>query len=285
LNAGTNANGIRPKSPLTDDKDGSSPPPTAVRTGSVVRKGPTGAGAKKGSILSSKKTQKLGAKKVASADVIDFDEAERKAKEEADRIEKLGYDPEAEKAEAEAKEKATAKIASPTPISPSRASFGATSKAPERSSADVERLGMGIGRLGFGQVSKPAVAKKPGFGAVAPQRSAADGKLIPLEKRGVHMLISLKTQNWTRRGLDLVLRREFRLTNTLAAINSTLQHNPKPSPACKTLRVPALSLATPILVVRKRSILLLTTGMGTLRPPPRTLFAASALPLVMIWKT
>ncbi|QKX54796.1 uncharacterized protein TRUGW13939_01885 [Talaromyces rugulosus] len=175
LNAGTNANGIRPKSPLTDDKDGSSPPPTAVRTGSVVRKGPTGAGAKKGSILSSKKTQKLGAKKVASADVIDFDEAERKAKEEADRIEKLGYDPEAEKAEAEAKEKATAtKIASPTPISPSQASFGATSKAPERSSADVERLGMGIGRLGFGQVSKPAVAKKPGFGAVAPQRSAAD---------------------------------------------------------------------------------------------------------------
>lgn len=186
MNAGTNANGTRPKSPLTDDKDGSSPPPTAVRTGSVVRKGPTGAGAKKGSILSSKKTQKLGAKKVTSADVIDFDEAERKAKEEAERIEKLGYDPEAEQAEAEAKEKAAAtKIASPTPISPNRASFGATSKAPEKSSADVERLGMGIGRLGFGQVSKPAVAKKPGFGAVAPQRSAADGKLTSFENKGI----------------------------------------------------------------------------------------------------
>ncbi|KAH8690768.1 putative ARF GTPase activator [Talaromyces proteolyticus] len=174
LNPGSNGNGTRPKSPLSDGKDNSSPPPTAVRTGSVVRKGPTGAGAKKGNILGSKKTQKLGAKKVTSGDVIDFDEAERKAKEEAERIEKLGYDAEAEQAEAEAKEKAATKIASPTPISPSRAGFGATSKAPERSSADVERLGMGMSRLGFGQVSKPVIAKKPGFGAVAPARSAND---------------------------------------------------------------------------------------------------------------
>lgn len=181
LNAGANGNGARSKSPLSaSDKDDTfSPPPTAVRTGNVVRKGPTSTGAKKGSILSSKKTQKLGAKKVVSADAIDFEEAERKAKEEAERIEKLGYDPEAEQAELEAKEKATAttKIASPTPISPVRGGFGATGKAPEKSKAEMERLGMGMSRLGFGQVSKPAVAKKPGFGAVAPaQRSAADGK-------------------------------------------------------------------------------------------------------------
>jgi ADP-ribosylation factor GTPase-activating protein 2/3 len=127
--------------------------------------------------LSSKKTQKLGAKKVVSTDAIDFEEAERKAKEEAERIEKLGYDPEAEQAELEAKEKAaaTTNIASPTPISPARGGFGAAGKAPEKSAAEMERLGMGMSRLGFGQVSKPVVAKKPGFGAVAPaQRSAAD---------------------------------------------------------------------------------------------------------------
>jgi hypothetical protein len=146
----------------------------------VVRKGPTATGAKKGSILSSKKTQKLGAKKVTSGDVIDFDEAERKAKEEAERIQKLGYDPEAEQAEIDAKEKTTpiTTIASPTPISPSRA---ATSKAPEKSASEMERLGMGVSRLGFGQVSKPVIAKKAGFGAVAPAaRTAADGMYLLL---------------------------------------------------------------------------------------------------------
>ncbi|KAL1982715.1 hypothetical protein VTN96DRAFT_966 [Rasamsonia emersonii] len=179
LTAGANGNGTtRPKSPLSSsDKDTSSPPPTAVRSGSVVRKGATTTTAKKGSVLSSKKTQKLGAKKVGG-DAIDFEEAERKAKEEAERIEKLGYDPEAEQAEAEAKEKAAAssaaatKIASPTPISPSRGGFGATSKTHERSPSEVERLGMGMARLGFGQTK--AAPKKPGFGAVGPAKSAVD---------------------------------------------------------------------------------------------------------------
>jgi ADP-ribosylation factor GTPase-activating protein 2/3 len=132
--------------------------------------------------LSSKKTQKLGAKKVVSGDAIDFEEAERKAREEAERIEKLGYNPEAEQAEAEAKEKAVAspaaRIASPTPLSPPRGGFGATSKTHERSPSEMERLGMGIGRLGFGQVSKPAV-KKPGFGAVGPAKAPIDGMLFP----------------------------------------------------------------------------------------------------------
>lgn len=102
---------------------------------------------------------------------IDFDEAERKAKEEADRIEKLGYDPEAEQAEADAKAKAAtaaAPIASPAPISPQ-------SKTHERNSSDVERLGMGMNRLGFGQVSKPAAPKKLGFGAVGAAKSPLNG--------------------------------------------------------------------------------------------------------------
>lgn len=168
LNAGANSNGSRSKSPLSASEEKSaSPAPTAIRPTSATRKTSTTAtSAKKGSVLGAKKAPKLGAKKVAAADIIDFDEAERKAKEEAERIEKLGYDPEAEQAEAEAK-KATAAaavpIASPIPVSP-------VGKSNDRNSGDVERLGMGVSRLGFGQVSKPAAPKKPTFGSVGPAK-------------------------------------------------------------------------------------------------------------------
>ncbi|KAJ6179471.1 hypothetical protein N7519_009932 [Penicillium mononematosum] len=168
LNAGPNANGSRSKSPLSaSEEKAASPAPTAIRPTNVTRKTSTASSAKKGSVLGAKKAPKLGAKKVAAADIIDFDEAERKAKEEAERIEKLGYDPEAEQAEADAKKAATAAaavpIASPIPVSPA-------GKTSERSSGDVERLGMGVSRLGFGQVSKPAAPKKPTFGSVGPAK-------------------------------------------------------------------------------------------------------------------
>lgn len=175
LNAG--ANGSRSKSPLSASEKESAPAPAAIRASTTVRKTTTASTAKKGSLLGAKKAPKLGAKKIGAAEAIDFEEAERKAKEEAERIEKLGYDPEAEKAEADAKAKSTTTgatpIAAPTPISPS-----ASRKSHERNSSDVERLGMGIGRLGFGQTagSKPAAPKKLGFGSVAPARSAADGE-------------------------------------------------------------------------------------------------------------
>ncbi|RAL11691.1 ADP-ribosylation factor GTPase-activating protein [Aspergillus homomorphus CBS 101889] len=192
LNPG--ANGSRSKSPLSaSDKDSAaaSPAPAAIRASATVRKTSSTSTAKKGSVLGAKKAPKLGAKKIVSgADMIDFDEAERKAKEEAERIEKLGYDPEAEQAEAEAKAKATtaaAPIASPTPINPSRSSQ-------ERSSGDVERLGMGIGRLGFGQTAgapKPAAPKKLGFGAVASRSAADDEELKQAKSRfGSHKGIS-----------------------------------------------------------------------------------------------
>ena len=176
LNAGANANGSRSKSPLSaSEEKTASPAPSAIRPTTATRKTSTASTAKKGSLLGAKKVPKLGAKKVAAADIIDFDEAERKAKEEAERIEKLGYDPEAEQAEAEAKKAATAAaavpIAAPTPVSP-------VGKSHERNSSDVERLGMGVSRLGFGQVSKPAAPKKPTFGSVGPAKpNPADGKL------------------------------------------------------------------------------------------------------------
>jgi ADP-ribosylation factor GTPase-activating protein 2/3 len=135
-----------------------------------VRKTTTGAAPKK-NILGAKK-KGLGAKKVVAAE-MDFEEAERKAREEAERIEKLGYDPDAEAAETAAATKSKApeasNIVSPTPVSPARGGFGSTAK-PERSSQDMDSLGMGVQRLGFGQVGaakKPAQQKKMGgFGSV-----------------------------------------------------------------------------------------------------------------------
>ncbi|RDW90633.1 ADP-ribosylation factor GTPase-activating protein [Aspergillus mulundensis] len=186
LNAGANTS--RSKSPLSSDKESSpvSTAPTAIRASAAARKTSGATTAKKSSVLGAKKPTKLGAKKVGGADLIDFDEAERKAKEEAERIEKLGYDREAEEAEAKAKAPsagATA-IASPTPLSPNKGGFGATKATHERNSSDVERLGMGMGRLGFGQTvsSKPPAPKKLGFGAVGAARSAEDEEEIQRTK-------------------------------------------------------------------------------------------------------
>lgn len=186
LNAGSsngNGNGIaRTSSPLVN-VEGASPAPTASRTTSsaALRKTTTtGAGPRKANVLGAKKT-KLGAKKI-TGDVIDFEAAERKAKEEAERIEKLGYDPEAEeqatkKSAAITKSADLPKIASPTPVSPGRAGYG-SAQGRERTNSELERLGMGMGRLGFGQVggSKAAAAPKKmgGFGSVGPIKATQE---------------------------------------------------------------------------------------------------------------
>ena len=193
LNAGANGNGngnTRSKSPLNasssvepsaESSDTTKPVASRAISSSAIRK-TTSTQPRKANVLGAKK-KGLGAKKIGSdvgAAAIDFDEAERKAREEAERIEKLGYDPDVEAAEtatsaspstssgAVAASSGDSKIVSPKPLSPGR-SFGSTG-GHQRSSSEIERLGMGIGRLGFGQVGtqKTAVApKKPGFGAVS----------------------------------------------------------------------------------------------------------------------
>lgn len=191
---GSNGATSRPKSPLVNI-DGSSnesaattAAPTTARaiSSTAVRKTPgttTGAAKPKSSILGAKKT-KLGAKKVDSA-ALDFDEAEKKAREEAERKERLGYDPDEETPaentiQAAQPASATATIFQPTPVSPQRAGgFGATgggAGSRQRSDSEMERLGMGVRRLGFGQVgggapksssgSAAAPARGLGFGAV-----------------------------------------------------------------------------------------------------------------------
>lgn len=184
LNAGSNGNGsgiARTASPLAS-AEGSTPASRLTSSAALRKTATTASGPRKANVLGAKKT-KLGAKKV-TGDVIDFDAAERKAKEEAERIEKLGYDPEAEaeksKAAVVTKTADQAKMAAPTPVSPGRAGYGST-QSRERTDSELERLGMGMGRLGFGQVggAKPAAAPKKmgGFGSVGPIKATQEGRI------------------------------------------------------------------------------------------------------------
>lgn len=176
LNPGSNG-GPRSKSPLNGENDSSQP-------STIIRKAATAGAPRKTNVLGAKKTNKLGAKKLGGGgDDIDFEAAEKKAKEEAERIAKLGYDPDAEdtaapKAVRSASITQDTKIASPTPVNPAK-SYGAA-RGHERTKSEMERLGMGMGRLGFGQVggSKPAAAapKKMGFGSVGASRGTQEGK-------------------------------------------------------------------------------------------------------------
>ena len=180
LNPNVNGNGIgRPKSPLA----GSGDPSARAIPSTAVRKAPSSTAApRKANILGAKKTAKLGAKKVTGADDLDFEAAEKKAKEEAERIEKLGYDPNADsptdsKAKIGTSSNAT-NIVSPTPISP-RNSMGGNTRGIESSNGEVEKVAMGMGRLGFGQVgaSKAAASapKKMAFGSVGASRTTQTG--------------------------------------------------------------------------------------------------------------
>jgi ADP-ribosylation factor GTPase-activating protein 2/3 len=176
LNAGANGKDIaRTASPLSKTDGGETKPAASRVTHSAALKKSSTTGPRKANVLGAKKPNKLGVKKVA-VDMIDFDEAEKKAKEEAERIEKLGYDPNDEEEVAAHKKSTSAKtesssILSPTPVSPpGRGGYG---HSREKSASEMERLGMGIGRLGFGQVgsSKPAAPVKKsagGFGSVGP---------------------------------------------------------------------------------------------------------------------
>lgn len=176
LNAPANGS-ARSKSPLSVGGEGSAgaarAPVAAVRkTGA----GPATGAAKKSSILGAKKT-KLGAKKL-DAGALDFDAAEREAQEHADRVAKLGYDPDAEKPPVNTAAAANqpnlqepSTIASPVPVNPSR-----TANINEnKSTGDVERLGMGVRKLGFGQVGGGGAAKSGGAAAPAKPKMGGFG--------------------------------------------------------------------------------------------------------------
>ncbi|KAL8923127.1 MAG: hypothetical protein Q9208_004811 [Pyrenodesmia sp. 3 TL-2023] len=188
LNPNANGNGLtRPKSPLANAGDVSQSTPTSRAIPSTAIRKTTATGApRKANVLGAKKAQKLGAKKIGGGEEIDFEAAEKKAKEEAERIAKLGYDPEAEEAAAATKPRTASvsektKIAAPTPLSPS----STTTKARERTSGETERLGMGVARLGFGQIgakkSTAVAPQKMGFGSTGASKTAAAEVFPPIQ--------------------------------------------------------------------------------------------------------
>ena len=95
----------------------------------------------------------LGAKKAATP--IDFDQAEKQAAEEAERIKQLGYDRQKEEEEEKAKAQKKALELKPTPVTATTkqpVTNADTTPQPRGSQQDMERLGMGMKKLGFGSV-------------------------------------------------------------------------------------------------------------------------------------
>lgn len=142
----------------------------ARRPGGGLGSSRTGSSASGGAMkLGGAKVGKLGVKKGAAP--INFEEAARKAREEEERIARLGYDAQKEAEEAEAAQRA-AELAVSLAASAVKAKGSAqatnvsgpvpsTAKAADKKpGAEVERLGMGFGRLGFGQVGAPGGAPK-----------------------------------------------------------------------------------------------------------------------------
>jgi ADP-ribosylation factor GTPase-activating protein 2/3 len=115
----------------------------------------TGAATSTTGSTSAKKSKLGGLGAVKKSAPVDFAEAERRAQEEAERIKQLGYDrqreeeeekerKEAEKAKAATEIGHAAKIPTAKAVTPVAKQNG--------SNADVERLGMGFQRLGFGAI-------------------------------------------------------------------------------------------------------------------------------------
>lgn len=305
LAAGSNGKDIaRSASPLSkvetadDAKPATTAAPTASRitTSAALRKtSATGgaAGPKKANILGAKKVgPKLGAKKLgASAEVIDFDEAEKKAKEEAERIAKLGYDPDAEEAKPAAKAGSSLSsasgsgILSPTPVSPTsaRGGYGSASHTREKSASEMERLGMGIGRLGFGQVGAnkaAAGAKKSagGFGSVGPIKAAPEGSSLKANEMcrcrrvsgmaTANMVLPQRKRRRTR-ARSSARRRRFRLMSSLARVTSTRRFSPRRRRGCRASRARRPSRPTPTSAGPRRTLARPTTT-ATSRALPRT---------------
>lgn len=113
---------------------------------------------------------KLGAKKTGT---ISFEEAEARAKAEAERIEKLGFEAaEEERLQKLATEKAKAEAASRSSQGPAASdtrtnyyqnNMVSPADKSRTSSEDMERLGMGMGRMGFG--AAPSSSSKAANGA------------------------------------------------------------------------------------------------------------------------
>lgn len=299
LNPGAaNGNGMaaRPKSPLNPTGSEEVKPAASRAVPSAARK--TAVASKpKANILGAKKT-KLGAKKV-DASALDFDEAEKKAREEEERKAKLGYDPDdvtPSEASIAAKQPGAeaSTIHQPTPMSPgSRAGTFGNPKPRERSDSEMERLGMGVRKLGFGMVGqqkKPATAggaaKIGGFGSTS-RAAPVEGKLQTLNSHTCTRitLISFFSSQTTRNAThatSLANKKASVPTSSSAVALSTVTRNRKRKPDCKASkgRLPFPRMLT--LDGRKRQA---KKNMEIWRVLPRTLSGSLVFRREMIWRT
>ncbi|KAF9922979.1 ADP-ribosylation factor GTPase activating protein, ER-Golgi transport, partial [Modicella reniformis] len=173
----------QPQKPSSSSSSATSPQSTAppsvgfgpgiARTSSTTSSRPV-----KSTLTSARKTgpaakpMKLGAKKTG---VVSFEEAEARAKAEAEKIERLGIEAVEEErqqklaAERTTNEATAARDSQSKENATSSSYYQANSGANKSrtSSEEVERLGMGMGRMGFGAApsSKPS-SSRSGFGSV-----------------------------------------------------------------------------------------------------------------------
>lgn len=137
--------------------------PVSMRSGGGASAAKTSVGAKKTSILGTRKpATKIAAKKIV-ADDLDFEAAEREALEEKKRAEQLGYNPNETKAEAAAASSSAKKSfdyedALPASLVAQTAPAAASGNA--SGGQDVAELGQKYAKLGFGQTSAPKAAPK-----------------------------------------------------------------------------------------------------------------------------
>lgn len=299
LNAGANKDGVaRVGSPLSSvamTGDDAKPATSRITHSSALKK--TTTGPRKTNILGAKKaTSKLGVKKV-TGEIIDFDEAEKKAKEEAERIEKLGYNPDDDDEASTTVKSGSAKadIVSPTPVVPARSGYGSASHTREKSASEMERLGMGISRLGFGQVggrpgtgAAAAAAKKNGggFGSVGPIKADIGMFFFLLGvffiSLGLLLLINLQTKTKSLLGPSLARKRPSPLMSTLARAFLTPTRSRRLSRGCRALTARQLYLPTPTLADRRKK---LSRTMAISSRLPRILCGGSASRQAMIWRT
>ncbi|CCG80948.1 Arf gtpase-activating protein [Taphrina deformans PYCC 5710] len=149
----------RSASPLKDnDVKPVAKPPSTLRKSTTSST--TGA-RRTGIVGTQKKSTKFGAKKLGVE--IDFDEEERKAKAEEERIAKLGYDA------AEEERLRTEKAAAEASARNGARTAEASKTSEQRTQAATVEATASLARLGFGQtanVAKPA-PKRMGFGAMS----------------------------------------------------------------------------------------------------------------------
>lgn len=294
---GANGNGppARTKSPLTAAEP---TPPTASRTTSTAALRKTTTSSKpKSNILGAKKS-KLGAKKV-DAGLLDFDEAEKKAREEAERKERLGYDPDEDTAPAPAPIKA----ALPEPAAPTM--FESTSNGlPPRPKGDygsgsqrardeeMERLNVSTRKLGFGQIgggAKTAApkAKTMGFGSTT--RAPVQGKrtmATALDLGDKLLTPTFQTTLSATLAKSSAFKKVSPPTSSSAKAPTTRPHRMRPRPVYKALKAPSPSPPTPTSAApRTRRALVASRTTVIWRLRRRTLCASSASPLATTWRT